>query len=241
MQTVIAMEERLQKLISASGTASRRTAEEMIKNGRVTVNGRTACLGDKADPERDIIELDGKALPKKAGHIYIMLNKPRGYVTTAKDEFGRPTVMELVDAGTRVYPVGRLDMDSEGLLLLTNDGDFHISVTHPSMEKEKTYIVRVRGDAAGVLERLRQPFELDGYKTRPARAELLDGDDNTLRISIHEGRKRQIRRMCDQCGLEVISLERVSIGSIKLGNLQRGKWRYLTNAEINALTSGKNR
>ncbi|MBQ3404071.1 MAG: rRNA pseudouridine synthase [Oscillospiraceae bacterium] len=233
------MEERLQKIISASGAASRRAAEELIKNGRVTVNGLVASLGDKADPEHDSIELDGKALPGKADHIYIMLNKPRGYVTTTPDEFGRPTVMELVDAGKRVYPVGRLDMDSEGLLLLTNDGDFHMAVTHPSREKEKTYVVHVSGNVPGALDRLRQPFELDGYITKPAKVELAENRDDVLIISIHEGRKRQIRRICAICGLEVKKLCRVSIGPVKLGDLQSGHWRYLTNAEINALTADK--
>jgi len=231
--------ERLQKLLSARGVASRRAAEIMIRAGRVRVNGAAASLGMSVEPS-DRITIDGKLLPTAPKLRYILLHKPRGYVTTLSDERGRPTVAQLVSAcGERVYPVGRLDCDSEGLLLLTNDGALTQRMTHPSQEVEKVYQVRLRGYTDEGLERLRQPMMLDGYRLYPAKAELLaspeEGGTAVLRMTIHEGRNRQVRRMCAAVGMEVIRLRRVAEGPLKLGDLQPGKWRELTAAERRAL------
>lgn len=234
------MEERLQKLLSAAGICSRRAAEEYIRSGRVTVNGRPALLGSRADPERDDVRLDGKPLRPREKLVYILLNKPRGYVTTLSDEKGRRTVADLVrNCGVRVYPAGRLDLDSEGLLVLTNDGSLVQRLTHPSGEAEKTYHVWVRGtgpveDAA---ERLAQVSDLDGEPIRPARVELLRHKEGiaVLSVTIRQGKNRQVRRMCAACGLEVRRLRRVREHTLELGNLPSGKWRYLTAAEVEAL------
>jgi len=234
------MEERLQKLLSAAGVCSRRAAETYINDGRVTVNGRTAQLGDKADPETDEICLDGKPVGGAEQHIYLMLNKPRGYVTTLSDEKGRKTVAELVSGcGQRVYPVGRLDLDSEGLLLMTNDGDFMQRLTHPSHEVSKEYHVSVFGPVQGAAERLRAVTDLDGEPIRPAGVKVLRQTDRTaeLSITIHEGKNRQIRRMCAACGLTVKRLRRVREHAVELGSLPQGKWRHLTEAELLALKS----
>ena len=233
---VILMPERLQKLISAAGLASRRAAEKMIADGRVTVSGKTALLGESADPERDTVCVDGKPLRFSGARTYIMLNKPRGYVTTLHDERGRPTVAELVtDAGARLYPVGRLDMYSEGLLIMTNDGDFANRLTHPSGNIGKTYHVWVGG--SGIREKaelLRQPMDIDGYVTRPARVELMGEFDDgaVLAVTIFEGRNRQVRKMCDKAGLKVTKLLRVREGPLELGALKAGHWRHLTEDEI---------
>lgn len=235
------MEERLQKLLSAAGVCSRRTAEGYIEAGRVTVNGETAQLGTKADPDRDDIRLDGRSLPNRARPVYLLLNKPRGYVTTLSDEKGRKTVAELVaDCGVRVYPVGRLDLDSEGLLLLTNDGELARRLTHPSGEVEKTYHVWVRGPVTGAAERLAKVRDLEGESIRPARVETLRQGEGraALAVVIHQGKNRQVRRMCAVCGLEVERLRRVREHTLELGNLPPGKWRYLTAAEVKALQSG---
>ena len=232
------MEERLQKIISARGITSRRKAEEMIERGRVTVNGERAFLGDKADPELDEIAVDGKIITEKSDLVYIMLNKPRGYVTTVKDERGRKTVMELVeDAGTRVYPVGRLDMASEGLLIFTNDGDFANRLMHPSHQVEKEYVVRVDGDVDAGLTVLLSPMELDGKPVKKPKVEVLEdrGGSGTLSIVIHEGRNRQVRRMCEQAGLKVKRLIRVREGELSLGRLRRGEWRTLDKDELELL------
>ena len=233
------MKERLQKLISAAGLMSRRAAEDCIAAGRVTVNGRTAQLGEQADPAADEIRVDGRLLPSGAEKVYIMLNKPRGYVTTLRDEKGRRDVTELLrGVRQRVYPVGRLDMDSEGLLLLTNDGELANALMHPSHEIEKTYEVWVKGSVTdAALAALRQPMELDGYTIRPARAELLETlpEGARLSVTIHEGRNRQVRRMCEQVGLQVTRLRRVSEGSLRLGDLKTGRWRPLTEEELAAL------
>ena len=232
------MEERLQKILSARGIVSRRGAELLITEGRVQVNGAVARLGDRADPERDEILVDGQALPKAPEKIYIALNKPKGYVTTLHDEKGRRNVTELVSGiPARLYPVGRLDMNTEGLLILTNDGDFANQVMHPSMEKEKVYHVCVSGDATAALELLRAPMEIDGYRISPAKVKLLDrdGSKSTLEITIHEGRNRQIRKMCDKAGLRVHGLRRVAVGDVGLGDLKTGAWRHLTQLEIQAL------
>ena len=230
------MTERLQKILSGRGICSRRKAEEYIAAGRVTVNGRIAQLGDTADAELDDILLDGKKLPSAGGHVYIMLHKPRGYVTTLSDEKGRKNAAQLVsDCGTRVYPVGRLDMDSEGLLLFTNDGEFANSLMHPSHEVNKTYYVTVRDYSPEKLEKLAAPVELDGYTIRRPDVSLLKDRNNgsaVLSVTIHEGRNRQVRRMCAMAGMEVTRLVRVSEGALKLRDLPSGRWRYLTAAEV---------
>jgi 23S rRNA pseudouridine2605 synthase len=210
---------RIQKILSAHGVASRRKAEALILEGRVTVNGLKAELG------REL--------------VYIMLNKPRGYVTTMSDERGRKTVMSLLtDLDARVFPVGRLDINSEGLLLLTNDGLFANTVAHPSFNKAKTYEVRVRGDAAGAVGPLGRPMELDFHMILAEGVTLAKrtADGGILRITISEGRNRQIRKMCANCGLDVVSLKRVSIGSLALGELRTGKWRHLTKEELRNMT-----
>ncbi len=235
------MEERIQKLISASGAASRREAEAMIKDGRVTLNGREARLGEKADPEKDELLIDGKPLPNVQARVYVMLNKPRGYITSVSDDRGRKTVMELLpETGERLYPVGRLDMDSEGLLILTNDGEFANLLMHPSKGKEKTYRVTVSGRFSGV-EKLEEPMEIDGKMTRPAKVTMLARKSSgaVLEVRIQEGRNRQIRRLCENVGLEVTRLKRVSLGNLRLGSLKPGQWRYLTEAEVNAVRAMK--
>lgn len=232
------MKDRLQKIISASGLMSRRAAEECISAGRVSVNGVVAMLGDKADAETDIILLDGKVLPSSGEKLYIMLNKPKGYVTTLKDEKGRKNVTELVkELGSRVYPVGRLDMYSEGLLIMTNDGDFANRLMHPSHQIDKTYLTWVTGEDIGFCaELLRQPMEIAGYVISPADvyiSELKPGGA-VLSITIHEGRNRQVRKMCELAGLKVTRLKRVSEGHLELGDLKSGKWRHLTQSEIDS-------
>ncbi len=232
------MKDRLQKILSARGVASRRKAEEWITAGRVQVNGSVAQLGDSADPDLDEILLDGKLLPSMQEYVYIMLNKPRGYVTTLRDEKGQRDVSQLVrDCGVRVYPVGRLDMDSEGLLLLTNDGAFANKWMHPRHEVEKVYDVTVTGYTADALSLLRQPIELDGYRIHPPKAERLKEESGRakLRVTIHEGRNRQVRRMCDAAGLQVLRLQRIAEGNLQLGDLPLGKWRYLTKEELAGL------
>ena len=234
------MEERLQKLISASGLTSRRGAEDWITAGRVTVNGQVAALGDKADLARDQVLVDGRPLPRKQAdrRTYLMLNKPRGYVTTLSDEQGRPTVAQLVaDAGARVYPVGRLDLDSEGLLLMTNDGALTQRLLHPSHEISKTYHVWVYGPVKGAAEKLAAIRDLRGEPIRPAQVRVLRQGEKTAEyaITIHEGKNRQIRRMCARCDLKVKRLRRVQEHTLELGDLPSGQWRYLTEEEVAAL------
>ena len=232
------MEERLQKILAARAGVSRRAAEKLIEDGLVTVNGSAASLGDRADPERDEILLRGAPIGAAEEKYYIMLNKPVGYVTTMSDEKGRRTVAELVSGvPARVYPVGRLDINPEGLLLMTNDGDFANRVMHPSYEKEKTYRVLVTGDAESGIKRLSEPMELDGVRLRTPRVRLIghDGAASAVEITIHEGRNRQVRRMCELAGLNVRRLTRVSIGKVRLGNLKKGAWRFLTREEIDSL------
>lgn len=229
------MEERLQKLLSAAGVCSRRAAEDYLTAGRVTVNGETARLGQKADLDRDEILVDGAPLKGPEKWVYLMLNKPRGYVTTLSDEQGRPTVAELTaDAGVRVYPVGRLDLDSEGLLLLTNDGALTARLLHPSHKVDKTYRVQVYGPVAGAAEKLAAIRDLRGEPIRPARVRCLWQGEKTaeLEITIHEGKNRQIRRMCARCDLKVKRLRRVREHTLELGDLPPGQWRYLTEAEV---------
>ena len=228
------MKQRLQKILSDRGIASRRRAEELIRGGLVAVNGQIASLGDSADPDTDEITLAGKPIPAARGYIYLMLNKPRGYVTTLSDEKGRPTVASLVaDCGQRVYPIGRLDMDSEGLLLFTNDGSFANRFMHPSHEIQKTYQVWVSGFSQEGFQRLQEPVVLDGYRIKPPKLKLLSyqNDRAELEITIHEGRNRQIRRMCQMAGMQVTRLKRIREGQLKLGSLPLGKWRYLTEEE----------
>lgn len=234
------MEERLQKLISACGLASRRTAEEWITAGRVTVNGEKAHLGDKADVDRDEILVDGRPLHPGGSRTYLMLNKPRGYVTTLSDEKGRRTVADLVsDCGVRVWPVGRLDLDSEGLLIMTDDGALTDRLLHPSHEVEKEYLVWVTGDVKKALPLLSAPMELDGEPLAPARVRRgrTTGGVSQLSVVIHQGKNRQVRRMCAQAGLTVLRLKRIREGKLSLDRaLPPGKWRALTEQERLLLT-----
>ena len=232
------MKERLQKILSAAGVCSRRAAEGYLTAGRITVNGETAQLGQQADPETDDIRVDGVPLGREPETVYLMLNKPRGYVTTVSDEQGRKTVMDLLTGvHTRIYPVGRLDRDSEGLLLLTNDGALTQRLLHPSHEVSKEYRVTVSGPVEHAAENLRRIRDVAGMAIRPAEVQMLrrEGNRAELRIVIHEGRNRQIRRMCARCGLEVLRLQRVREHCLELGTLPLGQWRYLTAAEIAAL------
>ena len=229
------MRQRLQKILSARGVASRRRAEEMIQHGQVPVNGTAASLGDGADPETDEIRVNGQLLPGGQQSVYILLNKPRGYVTTLSDEKGRPNAAQLVaGCGIRVYPVGRLDMDSEGLLLFTNDGAFANALTHPKQEVEKVYEVWVSGYYPGGEEKMSRPIVLDGYRIRPPKVTLLSVREAKakLRVTIHEGRNRQIRRMCEAAGMRCTRLKRIQEGNLLLGDLPSGHWRYLTPEEI---------
>ena len=233
------MEERIQKILSQHGLCSRRRAEEYLRAGRVTVNGTVAALGDRADPARDRVEVDGKPIQAAPDRICLMLNKPRGFVTTLSDERGRPTVAELVaDCARRVYPVGRLDMDSEGLLLLTNDGDLAYRLSHPSHELEKEYHVTVAGVLPGCGERLAALRELeDGSPIAPAKVRVLRRGREIWEVSvtIHQGLNRQVRRMCALAGLTVRRLRRVREGTLALGELPPGAWRPLTAEEITSL------
>ena len=232
------MKERLQKILSAAGVCSRRAAEGYLTAGRITVNGETVQLGQQADPEIDDIRVDGVPLGREPEAVYLMLNKPRGYVTTVSDEQGRKTVMDLLTGvHTRIYPVGRLDLDSEGLLLLTNDGALTQRLLHPSHEVSKEYRVTVSGPVEHAAENLRRIRDVAGMAIRPAEVQMLrrEGNRAELRIVIHEGRNRQIRRMCARCGLEVLRLQRVREHCLELGTLPLGQWRYLTAAEIAAL------
>ncbi len=224
---------------------SRRAAEAAVAAGRVTVNGVRAEIGQSVDPEHDVVMLDGKPIaaapPQKT---YIMLNKPRGYVTTLSDERGRRTVAELVaDCGTRVYPVGRLDMDSEGLLIMTNDGDLTLRLTHPRHEIPKIYLVTLAGEVSeDKLDALRSVRKLDGYTLAPVGVRIAGQrrEGTVVEFTLHEGRNRQIRRMCSICGLRVVRLRRVAIGSLTLGSLKAGQWRPLTQSQIDYLYGKEN-
>ena len=233
------MTERIQKLISAAGLMSRRAAEEAISAGRVCVNGEKAQLGDKADPALDRITVDGKELPREGEKLYLMLHKPRGYVTTLRDEKGRKNVTELMTGlETRVYPVGRLDMYSEGLLFMTNDGDFANRVMHPAHEVEKVYHTWVTGEnIEKSVHMLRRPMEIDGCKGCAKGVDIVQcfPGGALLSVTIAEGRNRQVRKMCDQAGLKVTRLVRVEEGGVTLGNLKSGCWRRLRPEEISRL------
>ncbi len=235
------MKERIQKILSERGIASRRAAEAMMLDGRVAVNGEPALPGDTADPETDTITVDGELLPPAGRMIYIMLNKPRGYVTTVSDEKGRKTVMDLVrDAGGRIYPVGRLDIASEGLLIMTNDGEFANRIMHPSFGKEKTYRVSVAGDIKRGAQALSAEIDIGGETVKAKKVDIITASEDTavIDITIGEGKNREIRRMCAAAGLDVKRLCRRSIGSVELGSLKPGKWRALTKEEISSLTRG---
>ena len=233
------MEQRLQKILSNYGVASRRKAEQMILDRRVRVNGNTASLGDAADDEEDVIEVDGVRLKRQPARVVLMLNKPRGYVCTLSDEKGRKNVAELVSGcGARVYPVGRLDLNSEGLLLLTNDGELANRLTHPKKEVDKVYLVWLSQYIPGCEDSIASPIEIDGRPTSPAKVEKLrqEGETALLRITIHEGRNRQIRRLCERANVTVTRLRRVAEGSLQLGDLKPGQWRVLTEEEIAGLS-----
>ena len=232
---------RLAKYFTDCGVLSRRAAEEEIKKGRVKVNGTVAELGQKITPGVDVVEYGGKRImpSRQSGKVYIMLHKPRGFVTTMQDEKGRPTVADLTaGVGARVYPVGRLDMDSEGLLLLTDDGDFANRLTHPRHEIPKIYHVTLSTVLTKEqLSALRAPMEIDGYRLQPVTVKKLAPD--TVQMNLYEGRNRQIRRMCEVVGLKVIRLQRIAIGDLGLGDLPLGKWRELTPDEVQYLTASK--
>lgn len=235
-------EERIQKVMAEAGLCSRRAAETMIAAGRVKVNGHPIKLGDKMNPAKDVLSVDNQRvhIAKKRQNLYIMLYKPRGYVSTARDEMGRKTVMELLrDVEARVYPVGRLDRDSEGLLLFTNDGEFANQMMHPSHGVSKLYRVTVHPHATEEqIADLASGVKLDdGEVTQPASVRIVaDADNRTvMEIAIKEGKNRQIRRMCEAVGLRVVRLRRSAVGPVKLGMLQPGAWRELTRAEVNAL------
>jgi 23S rRNA pseudouridine2605 synthase len=231
-------EERLQKVLAAAGIASRRASEELIVDGRVQVNGEVAVLGRKVDPERDVVTVDGERVNVDPDRVYLMLNKPQGVVTTVDDPEGRPTVMDLINLPQRLYPVGRLDQDTEGLLLLTNDGELTNALTHPSFGVERVYVALVPGPVRGrTLAQLRDGVELDDGLARPVRARVLETQRSKALVEVvmTEGRKREVRRMLGALGLQVERLARVSYGGVELGDLRQGKWRFLNHAEVSLL------
>ena len=235
------MEERLQKYLANNGVASRRKCEEFILQGKVQVNGKIVSeLGIKINPEKDIIKFEGKEVKHITKLVYILLNKPIGYVTTAEDQFGRETVLDLVKVKERIVPVGRLDMYTSGALILTNDGDFVYKVTHPKHEIEKTYTVTVKGIVqSDEVQQLRKGVKIDDYITKPAKVKILKTDTekniSRLEITIHEGKNRQIRKMCEAINRRVLALHRSKIGDIYVKDLELGKWRYLKDKEIQKL------
>lgn len=234
---------RLQKYMAECGVASRRKCEELIQMGKVKVNGHIAEIGCKINPKKDLVTVRGKKINKEEKMYYIMLNKPRGYVTTVSDELGRKTVMDLINIDARVYPVGRLDKDSEGLLILTNDGSFANALTHPKHNYAKVYRVTVRPKITDeILETLRNGIEIDGRKTAPCDINVITEEEGrvVLEFILREGRNRQIRKMCEVVGLEVARLKRISIGPVKLGMLKAGQTRMLTDNEIKKLLRSSN-
>ena len=232
-------EVRLQKFLAESGVASRRKSEELIEQGKVKVNGRVATIGDKIDPKKDSVTVSGKKIVKTKTFTYIVLHKPRGFITTMNDEMDRKCVAELIkDVPGRVYPVGRLDRDSEGMLLFTNDGAFANAMTHPTKHVPKTYRVTVRPSISeDQITALTQGVIIDDRKTAPAEVHVVTKEEGrvVLEIILYEGRNRQIRKMCEEVGLEVARLKRTAIGSIKLGMLKQGAWRNLTDDEVRKL------
>ncbi len=234
---------RLQKMLSDYGISSRRRAEDLIKEGKVSVNGRIAKLGDKVEPNKDKVIVNGKKVIKQSHKYYIMLHKPRGFVSTMEDELSRKCVAGLVsDVPARVYPIGRLDKDSEGLILMTNDGEFANSIMHPSKHIEKKYRVTVKPRITeNQLVEMSAGMEIDGYMTQPTTINVLKtGNDRTvLEFILKEGRNRQIRKMCEKVGLKVARLKRIAIGRVKLGMLQPGEWRELTSEEVKMLVGSR--
>lgn len=231
------MEERLQKFMASCGVASRRKCEEIILSGKVKVNGVLINeVGTKIDPINDIVEYNGVVITKEENKVYIMLNKPEGYISSVKDEKGRLTILDIVKVKERVYPIGRLDYDSSGLLLLTNDGEIYNKIIHPRVELIKKYIAVVKGEITEKdIKKFEIGIDIGGYITAPAQIQILskDVDVTTVEIGIHEGKNRQIRKMCAALNHEVLSLKRISIGEIKLGYLKRGEYRSLTDIELN--------
>ena len=232
---------RLQKFLAESGVASRRKSEELIADGKVKVNGKVASIGDKVDPKRDTVTVSGKKIVKRKEFTYILLHKPRGFITTMSDEMDRKCVAELIkDVPVRVYPVGRLDRESEGMLLFTNDGEFANAMTHPTKHVPKTYRVTVRPSITeDQITQLTTGIIIDDRKTAPAQVRVITKEEGrvVLEIILYEGRNRQIRKMCESLGLEVARLKRTAIGTIKLGMLPQGKWRELTEDEVHKLMS----
>ena len=235
------MEERLQKYMASCGVASRRKCEEIILEGKVKVNGMVVTeLGIKVNPLNDEIEYNGKIITKEEKKVYIMLNKPEGYISSVKDEKGRATILDIVKVEERVYPIGRLDYDSSGLLLLTNDGEIYNKIIHPREELTKKYIAVVKGEVTNKdIDLFKKGIDIGGYVTAPAELKIIsyDKDISTIEIGIHEGKNRQIRKMCAAINHEVLSLKRISIGELKLGYLKRGEWRELRAEEIEYITN----
>ena len=239
------MEERLQKYLANNGIAARRKCEEYIIQGRVKVNGKIVTqLGTKINPEKDIIEFDNKKIDKVEHYVYILLNKPIGYVTTVKDQFDRPTVLDLVKVKEKILPVGRLDMYTSGALILTNDGEFINKVTHPKNEIEKTYTVTLKGIISEEeVEQLKNGVIIDEYISGKAKVKILKTNEekqiSRVQITIHEGKNREVRKMCEAIGKKVLALHRRKIGNIDVKNMKIGTWRYLTNQEVNNFTIDK--
>jgi 23S rRNA pseudouridine2605 synthase len=236
------MEERLQKVMAELGVASRRKCEELILQGKVSVDGQIITeLGTKVDKQSAIIYVEGIKVTNEVKKVYILLNKPIGYITSAKDQFDRPTVLDLISGiNVRLYPVGRLDYDTEGLLILTNDGDLTFKITHPSHNITKTYTALVNGRVQeDTIELFKTGIVIDDYKTAPAKLEILKymGNDTLINITIHEGKNRQVRKMCEAIGHSVLRLKRISIGNLKLGDLSTGHYRHLNKEEIEYLYS----
>ncbi|MGY0372036.1 pseudouridine synthase [Clostridium sp. JNZ J1-5] len=233
------MKERLQKYMAACGVASRRKCEEIIEEGRVKVNGNIVIeLGFKVDPELDEIVVDSKLIKLEERKVYILLNKPEGYVSTVKDERGRKTILDIVKVNERIFPIGRLDYNTSGMILLTNDGDIYNRIIHPRKEVNKVYIAVIEGTPSkDKIDEFCNGIDIGGYITAKAKFRIIEKlqDKSKVEIIIHEGKNRQVRRMCEKIGHPVIALKRISVGNIKLGNLRRGEWRYLDENEINYL------
>jgi 23S rRNA pseudouridine2605 synthase len=238
---VIYLEERLQKYMATCGVASRRKCEEIIQQGRVKVNGLVVNeLGYKVDTDKDEVWVDNNKIKKEERKVYVALNKPEGYVCTVKDEKGRQTILDLVKVEERIYPIGRLDYDTSGLILLTNDGDVYNKIIHPREEKSKVYIALIQGiPSKESVEKFEKGIDIGGYITAPARIKVIKTftDASKVEITIHEGKNRQIRRMCDALNHPVISLKRIQVGNIKLNDLPKGKWRFLDEKEIDHIKS----